>query len=118
MNTFQAVLASDDTDSYALFFYPEEGLQFFGTRPKTGTGTELPARVGFSRGWISASEDHDYVFPEQSIRNLHRSVCQPRKNRFQVDATVSCLRVLWVMTLFSCFDMSLFPLSLGRGTQG
>uniref|UniRef100_A0A8C7YT76 Nidogen 2a (osteonidogen) n=1 Tax=Oryzias sinensis TaxID=183150 RepID=A0A8C7YT76_9TELE len=34
VNTFQAVIAYDETDSYVLFLYPEDGLNFFGTRPK------------------------------------------------------------------------------------
>uniref|UniRef100_A0A8C5BTL1 Nidogen 2 n=1 Tax=Gadus morhua TaxID=8049 RepID=A0A8C5BTL1_GADMO len=55
VNTFQAVIAYDETDSYALFLYPEDGLHFFGTRPKESYNVEieLPARVGFSRGEIT-----------------------------------------------------------------
>lgn len=34
VNTFQAVIGYDETDSYVLFLYPEGGLNFFGTRPK------------------------------------------------------------------------------------
>lgn len=34
VNTFQAVIGYDESDSYALFLYPEGGLNFFGTRPK------------------------------------------------------------------------------------
>ncbi|XP_048842295.1 nidogen-2-like [Brienomyrus brachyistius] len=54
LNTFQVVLAYNETDSYALFLYPEDGLQFFGTRPKNphSTGLEIPARVGFNRGAV------------------------------------------------------------------
>uniref|UniRef100_A0A8C6HUC7 Nidogen 2 n=1 Tax=Mus spicilegus TaxID=10103 RepID=A0A8C6HUC7_MUSSI len=52
LNTFQAVLASDESDTYALFLYPANGLQFFGTRPKESYNVQLqlPARVGFCRG--------------------------------------------------------------------
>ncbi|XP_062433728.1 nidogen-2 [Rhea pennata] len=51
-NTFQAVVAYDASDAYAIFLYPDDGLQFFGTRPKESYNVhlELPARVGFSRG--------------------------------------------------------------------
>uniref|UniRef100_A0A669C1B0 Nidogen 2 n=1 Tax=Oreochromis niloticus TaxID=8128 RepID=A0A669C1B0_ORENI len=34
INTFQAVIGYDETDSYVLFLYPEGGLNFFGTLPK------------------------------------------------------------------------------------
>ncbi|KAM8808003.1 nidogen-2 [Eudromia elegans] len=52
LNTFQAVVAYDAADAYAVFLYPDDGLQFFGTRPKESYNVhlELPARVGFSRG--------------------------------------------------------------------
>ncbi|XP_038151837.1 nidogen-2 isoform X5 [Cyprinodon tularosa] len=55
VNTFQAVIGYDETDSYVLFLYPEDGLTFFGTRPKESYNVEieLPARVGFSRGEVS-----------------------------------------------------------------
>ncbi|XP_072194561.1 nidogen-2 isoform X1 [Excalfactoria chinensis] len=52
LNTFQAILAYNEEDTYAIFLYPEGGLQFLGTRPKESYNVqlELPARVGFSRG--------------------------------------------------------------------
>nr|XP_009937850.1 PREDICTED: nidogen-2 [Opisthocomus hoazin] len=52
LNTFQVVIAYDDEDTYAIFLYPEGGLQFLGTRPKESYNVqlELPARVGFSWG--------------------------------------------------------------------
>ncbi|MGH0178138.1 UNVERIFIED_CONTAM: hypothetical protein FKN15_076934 [Acipenser sinensis] len=55
VNTFQVVLAYDDTDTFALFLYPHKELQFYGTRPKESYNVqlELPARVGFSRGELS-----------------------------------------------------------------
>ncbi|TSK72188.1 Nidogen-2 [Bagarius yarrelli] len=82
VNTFQAVVAYDEEDTYALFLYPEDGLQFFGTRPKEmfNVEIELPARVGFTRGEIS------YLFftrtegpyfsitsNEQSVKNLYQT---------------------------------------------
>uniref|UniRef100_A0A3P9NLL0 Nidogen 2 n=1 Tax=Poecilia reticulata TaxID=8081 RepID=A0A3P9NLL0_POERE len=55
VNTFQAVIGYDETDSYVLFLYPEDGLNFYGTRPKESYNVEIefPARVGFSRGEVS-----------------------------------------------------------------
>ncbi|KAG7239350.1 hypothetical protein INR49_029338 [Caranx melampygus] len=55
VNTFQAVIGYDETDSYVLFLYPAGGLNFFGTRPKESYNVEieLPARVGFSRGEVT-----------------------------------------------------------------
>ncbi|KAM6202636.1 nidogen-2 [Rhynchocyon petersi] len=77
-NTFQAVLASDESDSYALFFYPSNGLQFFGTRPKESYNVqlELPARVGFSQGETDGLKRKGTYFSlttnEQSVKNLYQ----------------------------------------------
>ncbi|KAM6945358.1 LOW QUALITY PROTEIN: nidogen-2 [Aplochiton taeniatus] len=81
VNTFQVVIAYDESDSYALFLYPEDGLQFYGTRPKESYNVEieLPARVGFSRGEVayfifSRTEGPHYSLTsnEQSIKNLYQ----------------------------------------------
>ncbi|XP_073784353.1 nidogen-2 isoform X2 [Danio rerio] len=81
VNTFQVVLAYNEKDTYALFLYPEDGLQFFGTRPKESYNVEieLPARVGFSRGEISylifsRTEGPYYSLTsnEQSVKNLYQ----------------------------------------------
>nr|XP_032818339.1 nidogen-1-like [Petromyzon marinus] len=52
VNTFQAAIVSDKEDTYAVFLYPEGGLSVSGTAPKEARGdrSEVPARVGFSRG--------------------------------------------------------------------
>ncbi|XP_060736413.1 nidogen-2 isoform X1 [Tachysurus vachellii] len=82
VNTFQAVVAYDEENTYALFLYPEDGLQFFGTRPKEmfNVAIELPARVGFTRGEISyllfARTEGPYyslTTNEQSIKNLYQT---------------------------------------------
>ncbi|XP_059183657.1 nidogen-2 [Centropristis striata] len=81
VNTFQAVIGYDETDSYVLFLYPEDGLNFFGTRPKESYNVEieLPARVGFSRGEISylifsrtEGPHYSVTVDEQSVRNLNQ----------------------------------------------
>ncbi|XP_078147276.1 nidogen-2 [Centroberyx gerrardi] len=81
VNTFQAVIAYDESDSYALYLYPEDGLNFFGTRPKESYNVEieLPARVGFSRGEItylifSRTEGPHYSVTsnQQSVKNLYQ----------------------------------------------
>ncbi|XP_047432393.1 nidogen-2 isoform X2 [Mugil cephalus] len=81
VNTFQAVIGYDETDSYVLFLYPHGGLNFFGTRPKESYNVEieLPARVGFSRGEItylifSRIEGPYYTVTtdEQSVKNLYQ----------------------------------------------
>ncbi|XP_061693207.1 nidogen-2 isoform X2 [Syngnathoides biaculeatus] len=81
VNTFQAVIGYDETDSYVLFLYPEGGLNFFGTRPKESYNVEieLAARVGFSRGEItylifSRTEGPYYTVTsnEQSIKHLNQ----------------------------------------------
>ncbi|XP_059952198.1 nidogen-2 isoform X4 [Mesoplodon densirostris] len=78
LNTFQAVLASDKSDTYALFLYPANGLQFFGTRPKESYNVqlELPARVGFCRGEVDDLKREGPYFSltstEQSVKNLYQ----------------------------------------------
>nr|XP_020447648.1 nidogen-2 isoform X2 [Monopterus albus] len=81
VNTFQAVIGYDETDSYVLFLYPEGGLNFFGTRPKEpyNVKIELPARVGFSRGeityfFVSRTEGPYYsvTSDEQSVKYLYQ----------------------------------------------
>nr|XP_012613459.1 nidogen-2 isoform X2 [Microcebus murinus] len=78
LNTFQAVLASDGSDTYALFLYPADGLQFFGTRPKESYNVQLqlPARVGFCRGEADDLKREGPYFSltstEQSVKNLYQ----------------------------------------------
>ncbi|XP_028277886.1 nidogen-2 isoform X7 [Parambassis ranga] len=81
VNTFQAVIGYDESDSYVLFLYPEGGLNFFGTRPKESYNVEieLPARVGFSRGEISylifsrtEGPYYSVTSNEQSVKNLYQ----------------------------------------------
>ncbi|XP_072319180.1 nidogen-2 [Eucyclogobius newberryi] len=81
VNTFQAVIGYDETDSYVVFLYPEDGLNFFGTRPKESYNVEieLPARVGFSRGEVayllfSRTEGPHYsvTSDEQSVKSLYQ----------------------------------------------
>ncbi|XP_043535972.1 nidogen-1 [Chiloscyllium plagiosum] len=80
-NTFQVILASDESSSYAILLYPEDGLQFYGTRSKSANNIdlELPARVGFSRGESSfvlfTLEGPSYAVTsgsEQSVKNLYQ----------------------------------------------
>ncbi|XP_078090061.1 uncharacterized protein nid2a [Mustelus asterias] len=80
LNTFQALLAFDESNSYAIFLYPEDGLQFFGTRPKESYNVqiELPARVGFSRGetgfllWRNEGPYYSVTSNEQTVKNLYQ----------------------------------------------
>ncbi|XP_029300808.1 nidogen-2 [Cottoperca gobio] len=81
VNTFQAAIGYDETDSYVLFLYPEGGLNYFGTRPKESYNVEieLPARVGFSRGEISylifsrtEGPHYSVTSNEQSVKNLYQ----------------------------------------------
>ncbi|NXV31096.1 NID2 protein, partial [Rissa tridactyla] len=78
LNTFQAVIAYNDEDTYAIFLYPDGGLQFLGTRPKESYNVqlELPARVGFS--WGDGDDPkrdalfHSLASSEQALRQLER----------------------------------------------
>ncbi|NXW72795.1 NID2 protein, partial [Hirundo rustica] len=78
LNTFQAVIAYNDEDTYAIFLYPDGGLQFLGTRPKESYNVqlELPARVGFS--WGDGDDPkrdglfHSLASSEQALSNLER----------------------------------------------
>ncbi|KAM7157410.1 nidogen-2 isoform 2-T2 [Molossus nigricans] len=78
LNTFQAVLAYDESDTYAFFLYPDNGVQFFGTRPKESYNVqlELPARVGFCRGETEDLKREGPYFSlsstEQSVKNLYQ----------------------------------------------
>ncbi|XP_067847730.1 nidogen-2 [Heptranchias perlo] len=79
-NTFQALLAFDESNTYAIFLYPEDGLQFFGTRPKESYNVqiELPARVGFSKGeivymqWKRDGPFYSVTSNEQTVKNLYQ----------------------------------------------
>ncbi|XP_007892037.1 nidogen-1 [Callorhinchus milii] len=104
-NTFQAVLASDESSSYAIFLYPEDGLQFYGTHAKAANNIdlELPARVGFSRGESSfvlfTLEGPSYAVTsssEQSVKNLYQD-------------TNSGNRGVWVFQLGSSTNSTIVP---------
>lgn len=90
-NTFQAVLASSDSSSYAIFLYPEDSLQFYSTYSKKD-GKNIPALVGFSQAstnyyfWEKPGSYNVIANDEDSIRNLHKYaflVClnSPRNHR-------------------------------------
>uniref|UniRef100_A0A8C6VA94 Nidogen 1 n=1 Tax=Naja naja TaxID=35670 RepID=A0A8C6VA94_NAJNA len=74
-NTFQAVLASSDSSSYAIFLYPEDGLQFYSTHSKNDN-TVVPATVGFSQPsisyflWEKAGSYNIIANDEEILRNL------------------------------------------------
>lgn len=76
-NTFQAVLASSNSSSYAIFLYPEDGLQFFTTFSKKDEN-QVPAMVGFSQGlvgflWKSDGAYNIFANDRESIENLAKS---------------------------------------------
>ncbi|XP_062831368.1 nidogen-1 [Anolis carolinensis] len=77
-NTFQAVLASSDSSSYAIFLYPEDGLQFYSTHSKNDNEL-VPATVGFSQPatnyylWIKPGLYKTIANEEETLNNLHRS---------------------------------------------
>ncbi|XP_025245225.1 nidogen-1 isoform X2 [Theropithecus gelada] len=76
-NTFQAVLASSDSSSYAIFLYPEDGLQFHMTFSKK-ENNQVPAMVAFSQGsvgflWKSNGAFNIFANDRESIENLAKS---------------------------------------------
>ncbi|XP_019405376.1 PREDICTED: nidogen-1 [Crocodylus porosus] len=77
-NTFQAVLASSDSSSYAVFLYPEDGLQFWSTHSKNAK-EKIPATVGFSQAstnyllWEKLGSYNIVAHDEESIRSLYKS---------------------------------------------
>uniref|UniRef100_A0A8C9UKP6 Nidogen 1 n=1 Tax=Spermophilus dauricus TaxID=99837 RepID=A0A8C9UKP6_SPEDA len=76
-NTFQAVLASSDSSSYAIFLYPEDGLQFSTTFSKKDEN-QVPAMVVFSQGlvgflWTSDGAYNEFANDRESIENLAKS---------------------------------------------
>uniref|UniRef100_A0A8C9SVV1 Nidogen-1 n=1 Tax=Scleropages formosus TaxID=113540 RepID=A0A8C9SVV1_SCLFO len=73
-NTFQLVVASTETASYAVLLYPRDGLQFHSTLVG---GTSKPIVAGFNQGhmmpWSSWSQDSFYNListNEVSVRDL------------------------------------------------
>uniref|UniRef100_A0A8C4QJN1 Nidogen 1a n=1 Tax=Eptatretus burgeri TaxID=7764 RepID=A0A8C4QJN1_EPTBU len=75
VNTFQAVLASNGTDSFAIFLYPSASLQFLGSRSKgrwAGPGLVLPARAGFCSGIHHGNPGLSYALTTSlaSVRRL------------------------------------------------
>uniref|UniRef100_A0A2K5ZA69 Nidogen 1 n=1 Tax=Mandrillus leucophaeus TaxID=9568 RepID=A0A2K5ZA69_MANLE len=76
-NTFQTVLASSDSSSYAIFLYPEDGLQFHTTFSKK-ENNQVPAMVAFSQGsvgflWKSNGAFNIFANDRESIENLAKS---------------------------------------------
>uniref|UniRef100_A0A7N5KIT0 Nidogen 1 n=1 Tax=Ailuropoda melanoleuca TaxID=9646 RepID=A0A7N5KIT0_AILME len=76
-NTFQAVLASSDSSSYAIFLYPEDGLQFYTTFSKKDE-KQVPAVVAFSQGvqgllWKSEGAYNIFANDRESLGNLAKS---------------------------------------------
>ncbi|XP_041942969.1 nidogen-2 isoform X5 [Alosa sapidissima] len=110
VNTFQAVLAYDETDTYGLLLYPEGGLNFFGTRPKESYNVEieLPARVGFSRGEVSFLFFSRQEGPFYSITTNEQSV----KNLYQVGNTG--LPGVWLFHIGSSYSFdNVIPAAVG-----
>lgn len=76
-NTFQAVLASSDSSSYAVFLYPEDGLQFYSTHSKNDNEI-VPAIVGFSQPstnyylWVRPGSYNIVANDEEMLGNLHK----------------------------------------------
>ncbi|XP_051880023.1 nidogen-1 [Pristis pectinata] len=108
-NTFQVVLASDESSSYAVLLYPEGGLQFYSTRPKAANNIDLdlPARVGFSSGERSfilfTLEGPSYAVTsgsEESVKNLYQ------------DGN-SGERGVWIFQLGSSSNHTILPASGG-----
>ncbi|KAM8818481.1 nidogen-1 isoform 2-T2 [Rhynchonycteris naso] len=76
-NTFQAVLTSSESSSYAIFLYPEDGLQFTTTFSKKDK-SQVPAMVAFSQGlvgilWSSDGAYNIFANDRESIGNLAKS---------------------------------------------
>ncbi|XP_007522989.1 nidogen-1 [Erinaceus europaeus] len=76
-NTFQAVLASSDSASYAIFLYPEDGIQFYTTFSKKEK-KQVPAVVAFSQGsvgilWTSNGAFNIFANDKESVGNLAKS---------------------------------------------
>ncbi|XP_040092242.1 nidogen-1 [Oryx dammah] len=76
-NTFQCILASSDSSTYAIFLYPEDGLQFYTTFSKKEEN-QVPAVVAFSQGlvgliWKSDGAYNIFANDRESIGNLAKS---------------------------------------------
>ncbi|XP_052495429.1 nidogen-1 [Budorcas taxicolor] len=76
-NTFQCILASSDSSTYAIFLYPENGLQFYTAFSKKEEN-QVPAVVAFSQGltgliWKSDGAYNIFANDRESVGNLAKS---------------------------------------------
>uniref|UniRef100_A0A452FG20 Nidogen-1 n=1 Tax=Capra hircus TaxID=9925 RepID=A0A452FG20_CAPHI len=76
-NTFQCILASSDSSTYAIFLYPEDGLQFYTAFSKKEEN-QVPAVVAFSQGltgliWKSDGAYNIFANDRESVGNLAKS---------------------------------------------
>ncbi|KAJ8246133.1 hypothetical protein GJAV_G00263980 [Gymnothorax javanicus] len=84
-NTFQLVVASMETASYAILLYPEDGMQFHST-PVEGS-TQEPIEAGFSKGlvkgWFWRTSQGPYYQitseDEASVRELSEATNSGRR---------------------------------------
>ncbi|XP_029449963.1 nidogen-1 isoform X2 [Rhinatrema bivittatum] len=101
-NTFQAVLASDESTSYAIFLYPGDGLQFYGMQSKKSysNNERIFAKVGFGKGtekflfWNQQGAFNVFASDEQSLRNLVRSSNSGKQGVWVFDIGSSSNKVL------------------------
>uniref|UniRef100_A0A8C7QJH0 Nidogen 1 n=1 Tax=Oncorhynchus mykiss TaxID=8022 RepID=A0A8C7QJH0_ONCMY len=84
-NTFQLVVASMASASYAILFYPREGLQYISTPV---AGQSVPVQAGFSQGlvqaWFSWSSSQGPYYriatdDEASVRQLSEETNSGRR---------------------------------------
>ncbi|XP_053567076.1 nidogen-1 [Bombina bombina] len=75
-NTFQAVLASDISKSYAIFIYPEDAMGFYTTQSKKSSSEEITPRVAFSKGdyeglfWTTKGPHDEFANDKQTVESL------------------------------------------------
>ncbi|ELT91752.1 hypothetical protein CAPTEDRAFT_173985 [Capitella teleta] len=69
-NTFQVVLASDGRDTFSMFLYPEDGLNWVQGQGKSGP-SDVPGQVGFDAG--DADQRRYFTLPasgNEAVKNL------------------------------------------------
>jgi len=76
VTSFQVVLAGNESDTYALFLYPEDEQQMLNISPNYSNMSKGHAKlqVGFCRGDTSTTEELFYslIGSDETANNLHK----------------------------------------------
>ena len=75
MNTFQAVIASSHTESYVIFKYPQNGIQWIKGQGKDRNNADARAQVGIMSGPAAGGNGKHLLLPVSGldqVKKLHQ----------------------------------------------